>query len=427
MSSRQDELFFSLYHSLISARKERRSSDSLFSSPFASQFSGLHDRYSLSRSLIGFPPVVAIVSTLILPDQGSIEEELSKVQDLLSCRISKLLEIVPFLSARVSDHQSMEPKWVKSERILTSKDILHLNLIENQVFGYEEICSKQLDVGIKTLMPQKGPLWRVDIHHRLDSSLIYIGLSVNHTLADGKGSFNLYQLLISPPFDLSRDLTQTQVEMIRGVKVFPDPSDVCFMKSDWETPLTKTSESISASSKKDQDSVAESECWPYTIEKRIKDCQSDLILIQLKRKGILKDLKDNCIKFGSIKTFHAAIHSSIIVGILSLNLLENPSRIKGDGYGFQSSSRDKIGLKSATPINIRKGEFGLIVGNFVGVSEWKGQFDPSSLFWKVTKEHDKELNSVEGRKKALSFIGMLDNVSLIISLARRTSLDLKFT
>lgn len=374
---------------------------------------GLHDRFSLSRTLIGFPPVVAIVSSFTLPHKAqSLDDEVSKIQALLQGRITKLLEIVPALSAKVVDSNTKEPKWSSLDRKIASNEVLNLHTGIGEV-GLQEILSKQLSLGM-SLDPRQPPMWKVDVHFQPNSKVYYIGLSVNHCVADGKGCFNLFKLLVSPPFDLSNDLTQRQIEIIRGSSetCFPEASDVVFnMKPGWVTFLKVIFKAlvIPKLPRFIRVSLEERQHWPYRIEKEIKNCQPNLILIQFKRKDFLKDLKENCIGFGSIKTIHSVIHSSIIVGILSLTSVENENKIEGDG------DRSEAGfdvIKSGTPINLRKEEHGLVAGNFISEFEWTEEINgKDALFWEITKRYDSVLNSAEGRKQALSQFGMLAYVS----------------
>lgn len=387
---------------------------------------GLHDRYSVARTNVGFPPVVAIVSSIQLSDEtASIDDKIQRTRVILSGRIKKLLEFVPLLSAKVIDSKTREPKWCKSDREVNPEGILKINHLEG-ANTLEKVLKNQLDLGMETLRPDLEPMWRVDLHYSSTEKEVFIGLAVNHTLADGKGCFNLFRLLfVSPNFNLSNDLTESQITSIRGAKSIPEASDVAFnMKPGWSVFLRTIYKSLIIPSLPSflRIRLEGLPHWPYKLEARIQECKPALFLLQFEEKGFMNDLKEASKRFG-LKTIHSVINSTIIVGILAL-ALDQDSNIIGDGSrpaGFPKDQKDQnIVIKADTPINVRKEEHGLVAGNFVSGFEWDKGWNGESSFWDITRSYDRALNSDESRRCALSYIGMLDYVSsTFVALERR--------
>lgn len=346
-------------------------------------FAGLHDRYSLARCNIGYTPVIAVVSTLnLLNVDETVEARVSKVHSLLSSRIAKLLKIVPMLSFHVTDIKTNEPKWCRSDRKVTSDDILKTNRLVSSGFGLEKVMLRQWKLGMDTLKVDREPLWRVDIHHQTNSKTIYIGLSVNHTLIDGKGCFNLYRLLVSPQFDLSEDLPPSDIDIIRGSKSIPDASDVSYVMKpglDIMVPVVFRTYVLPYFPSFLRRYFEEKPYWPYQLGKEIKQCEPKTIVLQFKEKGFIKDLKEVCKRIGNLKTIHTPIASCIMIGILSLALAEEKDRLVADG-GRPKGTKEKINIKCDNPINIRKPDTGLTVGNYVSGFVWSLAFCVYLLF-----------------------------------------------
>lgn len=313
------------------------------------------------------------------------------------------------------DSKSNHPKWSSREnRGLDSSDILRIEMSVEET-NLERILSKQLKLGVSSLDIEEGALWRVDLHYHLVSKTVYLGICLNHVLGDGKGCLNLFKLLVSPHLDLSKELTTSEIQEIRGSKEIPDPSDVCFNVKPSLKMLIKLGlkgmviPNLPLIIGKH---LEEKPCWPFSVRRRIKDCKSNLVLIQMKRGGFTKLLKEKCRKYGDLKTFHSAIHSAIIVGILSLALVEERNRIVGDGFEENVSKfTTDLVIKSCTPINLRKQELGMIAGNYISGVDWIGRISSESLFWEVAKQHNAELNNEEKRKDAMQTLGLLSFVS----------------
>ena len=126
----------------------------------ADQSAGLHERFCVARTNLGFPSIVAFVAQLKPPrDASGIEE----VEKRLSERIEKLGELLPLLSSYVDGAKTRTPRFARRKgwrlrasdvlsRCRDEPDLDSSHLLQREIVE----CTAAFDLG-------RAPLWRVRI------------------------------------------------------------------------------------------------------------------------------------------------------------------------------------------------------------------------------------------------------------------------
>lgn len=167
----------------------------------ADQSAGLHERFCVARTNLGFPSIVAFVAQLKPPrDASGIEE----VEKRLSERIEKLGELLPLLSSYVDGAKTRTPRFARRKgwrlrasdvlsRCRDEPDLDSSHLLQREIVE----CTAAFDLG-------RAPLWRVRILESKQGAQVAVMLAVHHVICDGRGSANLLQALMAdelPPLD----------------------------------------------------------------------------------------------------------------------------------------------------------------------------------------------------------------------------------
>jgi hypothetical protein len=320
---------------------------------------GLYERFSLSRTLVGIPPIITYITSL--REAPSLER--------LNAAIDHLISSYPLLQCAVPYPHTRHPRYVP-------RGVLHASDVLVQVrsdSGSAKVLEQELDSG-KQFNLHDGPLWRVVLY---GGSVPRLALTLNHLLCDGSGGKNLVGHLltllstenlpeITPPSTLPPSMESTVPEFLEspteagdnGPPPEPDPPL-------WPNPPP---------------------CAPYTRDGRVA-----VIHISAPEVSKLKDIG----KAHSVKTLQPLLHA-IAVASLSYAVKGLP-----------------IHVLTSTPISTRDPVLGhpYATGNYVGGhSQLYQPLKSSLLFWNTAREYGVGLTNPEtisADRRVMSFLKYL--------------------
>lgn len=158
---------------------------------------GLYERYSLSRTLVGTPPILAFLVNLPKTAKEVHRED-------VELAVAELLRKYPILRCAVEGAHTREPRYVAMEK-LSATELVEVREEDGQ--RPEVVLQRGMEEG-KTFDLEKGPLWKVVLfwEGKNAESKQRILLILNHVLSDGTGTRNLFAKLIAllhtPPTSL---------------------------------------------------------------------------------------------------------------------------------------------------------------------------------------------------------------------------------
>ncbi|GAA6014662.1 hypothetical protein JCM10207_006894 [Rhodosporidiobolus poonsookiae] len=155
---------------------------------------GLYARFSLSRALAGYAPVV-VFTALVRPTPGQLDEA------TVHRAISVLLAKYPLLRCSIADSTTSRPRYVHRPST-TPEEVMPLDPTE-AFRSSEEALNAGTAVGVGMDVSQ-GPLWRVWLDPASDGQEAAnadgrrrITLAAHHTIADGTGARNLFAEILA--------------------------------------------------------------------------------------------------------------------------------------------------------------------------------------------------------------------------------------
>ncbi|BGP23727.1 hypothetical protein Rt10032_c05g2547 [Rhodotorula toruloides] len=143
---------------------------------------GRTERYMLSRVFAGVPPIVAFTACLPPCDGGS-----------LRAAVDSLLAHEPLLACHVTEVRSTAPRWARNQG-LTAEDIVDESA-DSGTGTPEDILRRAFETGFDSKV-RNNALWRVWLGPKDDKGGRRITLFLNHILADGTATRNLFAELL---------------------------------------------------------------------------------------------------------------------------------------------------------------------------------------------------------------------------------------
>jgi hypothetical protein len=167
---------------------------------------GGYELFSLARTLIGFPPVLAFAATL----------NPAPTPDVLMSEIDALLSRYPLLSCCVPNPRVPRPTY---ERNLSLKAQDIVRLVSSAAPSTPELLGKHMEEA-NTFDVKTGPLWRVTLYQPSEGSKATLVMSLNHLLNDGLGTRNMFSEIISKVSSTSA-VTGSQDDTTVALAAFP--------------------------------------------------------------------------------------------------------------------------------------------------------------------------------------------------------------
>jgi hypothetical protein len=231
---------------------------------------------------------------------------------------------------------------------------------------------------------QKGPLWKVEIVEDKAPGAYFVVMSVHHTMVDGRGAANLFELLLA-------DNALPEEGGLLGLP--PRSEDVIAMAPSWSYILPKAFFSLVVPR---MPALVRS----YLTPKRPWLCDRAVLAPPhhaIKRTEVIHfpgaspTLRRLAASHG-VTTINSVLHSACVATCLAL----------------AGSSSLPLALDTATPVSERKTAICTpCTGNFVALFEWRGSAGAETSFWDITREYGASIISPAERTRARYAIGAL--------------------
>jgi hypothetical protein len=359
--------------------------------------SGLHERYSLARAQTGFPVIVSVVAKLDYDSQVDFTSRLEK-------RIDTLLANFPLLSAGVTDDRCSRPRFYRSgdANSFTSSRVLLTREYEgckgdNNDDDRREVASilaselSECGEGGDALSALRGPMWRVVMRYHSTKRHCWLSLSINHVMTDGRGTANLFQLLLQD--DITKYLPPTPLLDL------PPTSDAVFNMSPslrflvpvvWkELVLPRLPTFIRVR-------LQETPSWPGNRPLAASPHASAPLLDVLLLDGdTVRNLKSTATSRG-IKTITPLIHTAALVAVYSM---AGQERGLSFSSGTPMSTRNQAGPDAT-----------FVTGNYVSMASWHATPCPSTAIWPLARHYASLLTSSVVRQEGNWTFGMLSYI-----------------
>jgi hypothetical protein len=330
-------------------------------------FTGNYERYSLSRTLTGHPPIVAFVATLTEAPCVSPREA---IQDLV--------KQYPMLLCSLPEPHTPHPRYQQNSS-LTANDIFRT---VSSSAPLEALLKTELD-DAKLFDLRRGPLWRVTLYEGRETR---VALAFNHVLCDGLGGRNLFAQLLGyitgsealprldenslpslpPTLEETYDLRPGLLYLIR----------VIF----WELFVLKLPSFLRP---------REPPMWPNPPRIAPHDRESRVSLIQISAAAVPRLKKAGAAH--SVRALHSVLHTVALAALSS-------------ALGSRS-----VHYLSNTPVALRDPALGHphATGNYISNHHDEGELTADTVFWQAARAFAQGLHDPAKRKDALQVLGML--------------------
>jgi hypothetical protein len=323
---------------------------------------GGYERFSLSRTLVGSPPVLTFVAVL------ERDTPLSTLSRNAQRAIEHIVAQYPLLRCIVSDTRSRHPSFT-SDTSFDETKVLNVISSETDLPAGELVCREL--VAAKTLLDlETGPLWRITIHK--GPATTCIALTLNHVICDGLGGRNLTG-------DFLRYLFSEVTESVPAVHVLPPA-----LESTIDVSTPRISEGWNPPA-----------YWPNPppFQPYTRDIRLELLPFTSADVGRLKAAG----RAHGVATLHPLL-ITIMLTAVSATWAKDTS-IQNVHVGTAISLRDiSLGHPYAT-------------GNYVGdLAFTYPTVDRSSVFWDIARDYARKLVDPASVEKARRTWGFLANI-----------------
>lgn len=425
----------------------------------------LHERFSVSRRNVGFPPVV--VAAAILELDADAGDSLATLAQELNHRIEALLEQYPLLGCKVVDARTRTPSWAPISPPPTARDILFTSSTAVEDSGSskaDDILSKVLSAELASIRTpsdqQQGPLWRVCLTPLLNTQQCVVSLTCDHVINDGRGTFTLFQLLLKsdqhqpeannivinmaekpsrstlsiPPasdkiFDF-RPSTSYMMGMIFHELVLPVLPLPAWVKDKLRGPAAWPATPLQT--------LSTSSAQPTVLKASPRECAPVTRVNLFTGPNFISNLKlaaQAHISVGSATSgsssggakaasIHAVIHSLAMTALFAALASEHGSNDTASLEELELcfGSETPVSLRHSTPdtptcaslvcpstaaLTVDGSNLPITTGNFVSCFQYSTQIRGSDCFWTTTNHFARQLASKNGRKAAKHTMGML--------------------
>ena len=150
---------------------------------------GYHERYSLIRHNLGFPPVLCCVA---VGHGGS--SVVTAVRSSLERNVASLLQTDALLSCHIHDARGLMPRYARSGRDVHVDEVLMADE-EVSTLHPDSLLTMQINASASTFDVSRAPLWNVRLLRCGDRFAVV--LNFHHIVTDGRGMANLFEVLLS--------------------------------------------------------------------------------------------------------------------------------------------------------------------------------------------------------------------------------------
>ncbi|WVQ84984.1 hypothetical protein IAT38_007148 [Cryptococcus sp. DSM 104549] len=180
-------------------------------SQVSSRKATLHERFSLARRNAGFPPMITIAASYPSAAAAPTDAFLQK-------RVLELQEHFPLLNARMEGYRTTAPFQVLREKPWAPEDILSESTYvanEDSTVELERVIAREGEDAIHEDIDAL-PLWQVRRLTSPPKDTVYIALTADHCVTDGRGILVLFDALLSP------DISSLPFEKLEAITRFED-------------------------------------------------------------------------------------------------------------------------------------------------------------------------------------------------------------
>lgn len=170
---------------------------------------GYHERYSLIRHNLGFPPVVCCAavghggSSVVTAARSSLERN-----------VASLLQTDALLSCHIHDARGLTPRFARSGKGVHVDEVLMADE-EVSTLHPDSLLATQINASASNFDVSRAPLWNVRVLRCGDRFAVV--LNCHHIVADGRGMANLLEVLLSegelPPPQLLMGVVKAMEEI----------------------------------------------------------------------------------------------------------------------------------------------------------------------------------------------------------------------
>lgn len=334
---------------------------------------GAYERYSLARSRVGAPPVLAFLCTL----PSSAE---SVGIDRIRAACNELVEQYPLLACTIIDIRTRVPK-------IGTKPNLEAEVSERDLQGGDDtsILGDLLEQG-RCLDLEEGPLWKV-FWSKATSGRPKLAIVVNHVVTDGLGARELLAdliRLVASPGGCANAVSALPPTLESTVPVKPGLRHIVqTVAAELIVPRLPTWIRPSPA-------VV---CWPekLTAAPHEKVTGLKITRVPAERLALLR-AQAKAHGFTIQTMLHIALLAAIKAGIQSPGAVEKP-----------------LPLSATTPISLRSTDAGhpRATGNYVGVIESLDLVERQSRVLSLGQKYATQLASPSEKLKAKHNVGML--------------------
>ncbi|ODN81919.1 hypothetical protein L202_02263 [Cryptococcus amylolentus CBS 6039] len=152
----------------------------------------LHERFSLARRNAGQPPILTIAAVYSAAASAP-------TLDFLSQRIAEIQAHFPQLYALIQDARSASPSQVLRDGPWESSAVLRTGVYSEEKNRDKELAGVLLLDGKRMLGEdvERAPLWQITVYTSPSKPRVYVSLSVDHVLLDGRGVAILLQAILA--------------------------------------------------------------------------------------------------------------------------------------------------------------------------------------------------------------------------------------
>ncbi|ODN81922.1 hypothetical protein L202_02266 [Cryptococcus amylolentus CBS 6039] len=152
----------------------------------------LRERLSLARTNAGYPAIITMA--VVYPSSSSAPSDV-----FLARRIAEIQTHFPQLYARVAAAHTTDPVQILRDRPWKSSEVLRKGVYLPQQTKDKEFAAV-LHLDGQRMMQEdfdNAPLWQITVYASTSQSRVYVALSVEHVMIDGRGMANLFQALLA--------------------------------------------------------------------------------------------------------------------------------------------------------------------------------------------------------------------------------------
>ncbi|CAO1628603.1 unnamed protein product [Sympodiomycopsis kandeliae] len=350
---------------------------------------GLHERYSVARSSVGFPPILCYVAKVGKP--------IDDVYKLCSQRIEILLRREALLSCYIYNQASNCPRFAQGN--VKIEDILTMHKGDNDTRSMDEVLSDGVNPvpnpHLADISTSGSPLWKVKLSHSAEGGDTTVVLILHHAICDGRGAANLFEFLLTDK--------EGQEPPTTASPVAPACDDLLSIKPSisYLLPILFREMVVPRFVPKFlQSYLLAAAPWPSSERTKTKLLDSEKGIKRLVFANAIPVLKAKALEKG-VKTINTVVHTAALVTSYIV--------VRG-----KDVSPAKVKLGSDTAMNLRTeaganvdGIQGGCSGNYVASLMYSVDVSAHDDFWELSRRYAQQMTSPQMRSQAQQTMGLL--------------------